>query len=114
MAKTNLLRETLAAIIAAKKMTSQIVFVGARDGSHACNWQAFQSLANFDYDNTAPAPAVATDLTIVFADGSSLMRAHDGRLESWAFDAAPTRWARTKPITRLHDGAGKSLAELNQ
>lgn len=111
----NLLAETLAAITASGHTHADIVFIGSLASGHRCTWHEFIKLADFEYDDGFGAPEIATDLTIVFADGQTMWRHDYDGSERWDYSPPATIPAVSHPIRTL-GGPGvmwESLEELN-
>ena len=81
----NLLKETLEDITNSGHTSEDIVFIGSRSTGHRCTWAEFQVLANRDYDAGFGAQEVASDLEIVFSDGSTMTRSEYDGSESWCY-----------------------------
>jgi len=108
----NLLKETLDDITQSGHTPADIVFIGSEGSGHSCTWEEFITLANFDYDAGFGAQEVATDLIIVFSDGSKMWRHEYDGSENWEYSAPFVMPKDRLPITRLHGGMWASLAEL--
>lgn len=81
----NFLAETVEAITESGHSPAEIVFIGSEESGYCCTWDAFQRLANQEYDNDHGGDGVAQDLIIVFQDGQRMWRdAYDGA-ESWEY-----------------------------
>lgn len=113
----NLLKETIEDIKNSGHAPEDIVFIGSSDSGHCCSWDEFTRLANVDYDDGYGAQEVASDLIIVFGDGSSMWRQEYDGSESWAFSRPFSRPEKTKPINRLvvriEQVGWQTLAEIN-
>lgn len=97
----NLLIETLADLDLAKKKPSDIAFIGSLSGEYQCTWDEFLRLADVSYDNGYGAAQVASDLVIVFNDGTRLYRSeYDGK-EWWSFMPNVPKLMVVKQIHRL-------------
>lgn len=97
----NLLRETIEDITNAGKTPEQIIFIGSEQSGHQCTWAEFQVLADVEYDDGYGAQKVASDLIIVFNDGSKMWRHEYDGSEQWDYSAPFEAPAETKPIKRL-------------
>lgn len=97
----NFLKETIGDIETAGKTPEQIIFIGSEESGHECTWQEFLQLADFDYDAGFGAQEVATDLIIVFEDGSKMWRHEYDGSERWDYSTPFARPAEKKPINRL-------------
>jgi hypothetical protein len=97
----NLLTETLEAIRASGHTSEDIVFIGSEDTGHQCTWDEFRLLANVEYDAGFGASEVATDLIVVFSDGSKMWRGEYDGSEWWEHSTPFKRPEKSLPITRL-------------
>ena len=70
----NLLQETIKSITESNHEITDIKFIGSLQTNHACTWLEFTKLADCEYDNYNDIQNVATDLLIVFSDGSLMVR----------------------------------------
>jgi hypothetical protein len=98
---TNLLAETLNDIKELGYVPEDIIFIGSRKSGHQCTWGEFANLADVEYDESYGAQKVATDLEIVFSDGSGMQRGEYDGSEWWTYFQPFTPPAVRKPITRL-------------
>jgi hypothetical protein len=85
MDRMNLLFETIKIMNANKKGIDDIKFIGSSDGKYACTWEQFKKLANKMYNSGFGSAKVAIDLTIIFTDGSRMIRHEYDRSEWWEF-----------------------------
>jgi hypothetical protein len=97
----NLLKETLADIIHSGHEPKDIIFIGSQESGHSCTWEEFQTLADFDYDAGYGSQNVATDLIVVFKDGSFMRRYEYGGSEEWDYFTPFKMPEETKPIRYL-------------
>ena len=81
----NLLKETTIDITDSGHTPDDIVFIGSRESGHQCTWAEFQKLADRDYDSGFGAQEVATDIEIVFSDGSTMWRHEYDGSECWHY-----------------------------
>lgn len=109
----NLLKETLAAIMESGHTPNQIAFIGSEESGHSCTWPEFEKLADFEYDNSYGAQEVASDLIVVFSDGTKLWRGEYDGSEWWEFSSPFVPPTEHKPITKLAGGMWASLSDLN-
>lgn len=117
---SNLLQETLDDITEAGLDTNKIVFIGSSNYEYECTWEEFKELANIKYDSGHGAQKVATDLIIVFDDGSYMDRKEYDGAEWWEVHK-PVEIPDTRPkkkIERLvaspdHGHGWKSVYGLN-
>jgi hypothetical protein len=110
---TNLLNETREAISESGHNIKDIVFIGSLETGHACTWKRFCILADVNYDAGYGSAEVASDLVVVFSDGSKLWRHEYDGSEHWMFDA-PVSLPQdaSKPIKRLVGRFCPTLAQL--
>jgi hypothetical protein len=114
----NLLQETIRDIESSGHTPEDIVFIGSEESGHRCTWEQFQVLANIEYDCGYGAQEVATDLIIVFSDGTKMWRHEYDGSERWDFSTpfeAPSAVKEIRHLTVVTAGAvgWSSLAELN-
>lgn len=109
----NLLDETTTAIEKSGHDISDIVYIGSSETNHQCSWKKFRKLANVEYSNDYGAAEVATDLIIVFSDGSRMWRGEYDGSEWWEYAPVFKKPVTSKPIKRLTGGSWKTLQELN-
>lgn len=109
---TNLLAETIHAIVASGHSIQDVKHVRSLDGRYAINWNEFAHIANFDYDSGYGAAHIAQDLAIEFQDGSYLRRAEYDGSEWWEHVhlLVPIS-SRPKAITELYQDYWWDLAE---
>ena len=81
----NFLEETCRTIIDSNHTTEDIIFIGSEHSGYYCNWEEFESLADFEYNNKEGNPGVAVDLTIIFLDNGALHRHLHKGLRIWAY-----------------------------
>lgn len=112
---TNLRGETINAIAASGHHPDDIAFIGSRDSGHSCTWQEFFVLADFEYDNGFGSPEIATDLEVMFDDGSTMWRHEYDGSEAWMYSPPFVAPAVRHQIRNL-GGPGtmwENLAALN-
>lgn len=113
----NLLAETIAAIEQSAHSPEDIRFIGSVESGHRCTWAEFCAMADVEYHNGFGAQEVASDLAIVFSDGSSMCRSEYDGSECWEFAKPFVEPTSAKPIGRLvvsRYGCGwMKLADLN-
>ena len=97
----NLLKETKYASAETGFETSDIIFIGSEESGHQCTWDHFCVLADREQDNGFCAQEVATDLIIVFRDGSRLYRSEYDGAEGWVYSAKFKVPETSLPITSL-------------
>lgn len=108
---SNLLEETTEAIEDSGHKITDIVFIGNEEG-YGCTWDEFKSMANKEYDDGFGAAEVATDLKIVFSDGSTMYREEYDGSEWWKYSRPFDIPKQTKPIKRLIGAYWPSLENL--
>ena len=79
----NLLKETLEDIESAKKSIEDIRYIGLSDGSYCCDWEDFEKIADFEYDNGWGGEEIKSNLIIVFKDLSRMIRQEYDGSEWW-------------------------------
>lgn len=108
----NLLEETKEDMEQLGYNESDVIFIGSRNSGHQCSWGGeFCVLANFVYDEGFGGVEIASDLIIVFKDGSWLERGEYDGSEWWESRRPFTLPLDNKPIAYL---CGGSLAEANE
>ena len=82
--KINLLNRTIQEIEDLDFTPEDIIFIGSPESSHSCSWEEFKELAGDGIDNIHEyGHAVASDLQIVFKDGTILRRWQYDDIEGW-------------------------------
>lgn len=112
----NFLDETILQLNHAGKSSDDVVYIGSTDTGHRCTWLEFEELANFDYDNSYGSSKIATDLVIIFSDGSWFERGEYDGSEWWEYKTCPSIPTNDPlPINRLgaDDAHWPSLHDLN-
>lgn len=110
---TNLLQETIQAIKNSGHKVQDIVFIGSIDSGYSCTWNEFLLLADIEYDSGYGGQEVASDLTIVFSDGSTMWRREYDGSEWWEYSKPVESPKERKKITKLTGGMWATLADLN-
>lgn len=98
MNNNNLLEETKHAMRQLELTPEDIEWIGNEE--YTCSWDEFTFLADVDYDDGYGAQMVASDLVVVFRDGSWLSRRENDGSEWWKHNAYPIK-TDSKPITKL-------------
>lgn len=80
---TNLLQETITKIRYSRHTPNDITFIGSTLNGHCCTWDEFCTLANVEYIDNCGGSDVATNLVIVFNDGTWLSRVEYNDCEYW-------------------------------
>lgn len=110
----NLLSETRLAIKESGHTPADIVFIGSLESGHRCTWEEFEGLADFPYDAGYGAAHIATDLKIVFRDGSTMWRGEYDGAEWWEFSRPPEIPDESRPIHSLGGNVlWETLAEIH-
>ena len=86
---TNLLKETENELECIGKTPNDIARIGSYDGEHGCTWEEFKELADIEYDSGYGIQKVATDLIILFRDGTWLERKEYDGSEWWSYVTPP-------------------------
>ncbi len=81
----NLLSETRKAITKSNHRIPQIIFIGSEESGHRMSWEQFYELSDQEYNNDYGHQEVATDLIIVFSDGSRLFRPSESGYSYWSY-----------------------------
>ena len=115
----NLLKETREDIKNSGHNINDIIFIGSEESGHQCTWEEFNILADFEYDNGYGAQEVATDLIIVFSDGSKLWRSEYDGSEGWSYNKKfiqPIKKYKIKSLFSKHCGnvGWTDLKEINE
>jgi len=110
----NLLEETRNTLAVTNHTPDDIVFIGSETSGHQCTWGEFAVLADISYDPGYGSAKVATDLVIVFSDGSKLYRSEYDGSEWWKFSRPFAFPLRRLPIQTLvtSDIGWESLEEM--
>lgn len=73
-----------------EKTTSDIDWIGSRDGQMAMNWNDFErKFSNVEYDDGYGWPELAQDLVVIFNDKSWLEREEYDGAEWWEYKKCP-------------------------
>jgi hypothetical protein len=114
---TNLLKETINDIARSGHVPTDIVFIGSAGTGHECTWAEFCVLADIHYDSGFGSQKVATDLIIVFRDGTKMWRHEYDGSEYWDFSYPFKRPQFAHPIKRLVVGVDqvgwRTVAEVS-
>ena len=97
----NLLEETIHDIERSGHNPNDIVFIGSPKSGHSCTWSEFESLADREYDDGFGAQQVASDLVILFSDGTNMWRHEYDGSEYWNYSSPITIPSELKPIRSL-------------
>jgi len=112
----NLLEETIEDIHLGGHKPKDIVFIGSESG-FSCTWEEYKKLADCYYDSGYGAQKVASDLIIVFSDGSTMWRHEYDGSEAWHYSypfKIPKETKKIKSLFVPSDCVGwMDLAEIN-
>ncbi|MDQ3063956.1 MAG: hypothetical protein M3R14_14015 [Acidobacteriota bacterium] len=112
----NLLQETQNLINELGLEIENIIFIGSTSSGYACDWTTFYELANQEYSSGFGWQEVASDLEIVFKDGTRFQRHEYDGSENWNVQEPFVIPTETKPIRKLinrNDG-WQSLAAMHE
>ena len=109
----NLLEETLEAIKNSGHKSKDIIFIGSEDSGHKCTWNEYKKISNVNYDDGFGASEVATDLIIVFSDGSKMWRGEYDGSEWWEYSTPFVMPKEFKKISTLIKPMWNTLKEMN-
>ena len=87
--RENLYADTVQTMEQIDKKPSDIGRIGSYDGEYECTWSEFKKLADFNYDSGYGGTKVATDLIILFRDGTWLERNEYDGSEWWTYRTPP-------------------------
>jgi len=112
----NLLQETIKDIELSGHKVEDIAFIGSKKTGHRCSWEEFEVLSDQDYYDGFGAQQVASDLIIVFGDGSSMWRHEYDGSEYWKYATPFVMPKHEKPIKSLfaRSVGWSSLQDINQ
>lgn len=97
----NLLKETKLDIKNSGHSSEDIAFIGLEYSGRSCNWEEFCLLADREYDDGFGSQEVASDLIIVFSDGSFMRRTEYDGSEGWEFLSPFVKPENTLPMKSL-------------
>lgn len=109
----NFLAETVDAMKRNQLEPLDIVFIGSIESGHACDWEQFVNLANFNYDSGYGLEEVVVDLVIIFGNGARMSRGNYDGSEWWEVLPAFVTPQNFSPIVTLR-GRGDSLSDVNE
>lgn len=112
---TNLLAETLHAIVSANQSTDTVLCVRSRDGKYTTSWENFAKIADVNYDSGYGSAHIPSDLIVEFYDNTYLYREEYDGAESWEY-ATPLVIVgpNPKPITKVVGRYWPSVAGLHE
>jgi hypothetical protein len=79
----NFLTETRQCLESQGLNESDIVFIGTNDSESSCTWEEFCVMADYEYDNGFGAQVICDDLTMLFRDGTRMVRLEYDGSEWW-------------------------------
>lgn len=107
---TNLLKETLKNMEVYGLVPEDIVYIGTNPNHnpphYACSWEEFTKLADAEYSSELGSQQVASDLVIVFSDGTFMDRGEYDGSEWWEINLPMLLPEQTKPIKSLFSYSG--------
>lgn len=110
----NLLRETLNYIKLSNHEATDIIFIGSEQSGHSCTWEEFTDIGDINYDCGFGSQEIATDLIIVFSDGTKMWRDEYDGSERWEYSTLFKSPEDQKPIKCLVGTLWKTLSEVNK
>ena len=110
----NLLQETIKDIENSGHDASDITFIGSLDSGYSCTWGEFLTLADIEYYAGYGGQEIASDLTIVFGDGSTMWRAEYDGSEWWEYSKPVKIPEKQKQILKLKGEYWTSLEDLHE
>ena len=118
MAQTqeNLIEDTIRKLQRIGKEPYDIERIGSFCGTYGCTWEEYKQLADFDYSAGYGSTKVATDLIILFRDGTWLERDEYDGSEWWTHCAPPphlSMWDNPKQINSLQ-GTMRTLEHIHE
>ena len=111
---TNLLQETIKDIENSGHKVSDVIFIGSLDSGYSCTWDEFITLADIEYDAGFGGQEIASDLTIVFCDGSTMWRGEYDGSEWWEYSKPVEIPEKQKQILKLKGEYWTSLEALHE
>lgn len=100
----NLLKETLEDIKESGHTIEDIIYIGSECSGYCCDWAEYEVIANIEYDNGFGAQRIASDLIIVFSDGSKMWRHEYDGSEHWSYSKPFKMPTNKKKITTVCNG----------
>jgi hypothetical protein len=115
----NLLKETKEVLTRNGYNSSDIIFIGSRDGEWEMSWDDFEILADKEYSCGFGRQDVACDLIVVLSDGGRMHRAEYDGSEWWVTTRPFIKSPSPKKITKLfsfdsEEGWSGSLTNLHE
>lgn len=110
----NLLKETLEDIKESGHAIEDIVFIGGEDSGYCCEWADFKVIADINYNSGFGAQEIASDLVIVFSDGSKMWRHEYDGSECWKY-SKPFKMPKNKKqlLKVMRGGMWEDLEEIH-
>ncbi len=111
----NLLKETIENIEKSGHVINDIIYIGSEKSGYCCDWKEYEVIANIEYDNGFGAQEIASDLIIVFSDGSKMWRHEYDGSECWAYSKPFEMPKDKKKITTVcNGGIWEDLEDMNK
>lgn len=82
----NFLQETIEAILDSGHQINDVMFIGSSSGKHRIDWNKFEKIANFEYDNGYGGQEIASDLIVYFNDHTYIDRREYDGSEWWEYN----------------------------
>ena len=100
----NLLKETIEDIKLSGHTIQDIIFIGSEDSGICCDWASYETIADIEYENGLGAQKIATDLIIVFSDGTKMWRHEHDWDEHWVYSMPFKMPEDTRPMQLVTTG----------
>ena len=111
----NLLKETLDDIKESGHVINDIIYIGAEESGFCCEWDEYEIIADIEYDDGFGSQEIASDLIIVFSDGSKMWRHEYDGSEHWAYSKPFKMPSDKKKITTVcNGGMWEDLESMNK
>lgn len=111
----NFLKETKEAINDSGHTEHDVMFIGSNDGKYRISMDAFERIADFEYDSGFGSSKIATDLIIYFKDNSYIARGEYDGSEWWEYNVPLTysEVDKSLPIKKMNSHMWSDVATLN-
>lgn len=113
MTTLNLLTETIAQIEESDHGVGDVAWVGSDDGRLALSWEEARPMLDVTYDAGFGGQEIASDLVVVFADGTWLERGEYNGSEWWEYRRVPQRQPESQPFGLVEGGLWQRLTGVN-
>lgn len=111
----SLLRETINDIKLSGHTLENIIFIGSEKSGHACSWEEFKAIANINYDSGFGSQEIASDLIIVFSDGTKMWRHEYDGSEQWKYSKPFKMPKKLKKLVAVtNNGMWETLEEIHE